>query len=147
MQDQEINPTEPQNEKVEEQAPKPVKNEPSNSSNEKNWFEIVYTSVLGFFAAIVVVLLSLFLLAGLGYWCYEGYCRWFSTEGMYEDANHHYGLMSKDFVKVTEPVFSNITAKSEDVFFAEYRDFGLGVLINKNGVLIKQGGQNYGTFK
>lgn len=271
MQNQEINPTAPQEEKVEEQVLEPVKKEPSNSSNEKDWFEIVYTSVLGFFAAIAVVLLSLFLLAGLGYWCYEGYCRWFSTEGMYEvgnngyyydlehlcfvkpmpnrrvlegcrslesnddsigvacfgqhdyryinlntltylnnhhyyradlfrdgralalakdtlylistdgktikedastwiycsieeiaysqytedsdgigyfkdvhtgmymyeDAYHHYGLMSKDFVKLTEPLFSNITAQSEEVFFAEYLDSGLGILINKDGQIVK----------
>ncbi len=256
MQDQEINPTAPQKEKVEE--------------NKKDWFEIVYSSVLGFFAAIAVVLFSLFLLAGLGYWCYEGYCRWFSTEGMYEvgnngyyfdpehqcfvkpmpnrhflegcrslesnddtigivcrgendfrylnlntltylnncsyyraelfrdghalamskdslylistdgktikeeaytwyssieevtysqyiednegygyykeistgvymyeDAYYHYGLMSKDFVKLTEPLFSDITAQSEEVFLCEYLNSGLGVLINKNGQLIK----------
>ena len=271
MQDQEINPTEPQNEKVEEQAPEPVKKEPSNPSNEKNWFEIVYTSVLGFFAAIAVVLISLFLLAGLGYWCYEGYCRWFSTEGMYEvgnngyyydlehqcfvkpmpnrrvlegcrslesnddtigvvcfgendyrylnlnslsflsdkvftkaelfhkgkalalandtlyhlssdgtlciaepstwvyasieeimyisekededgntfyseestgllryeDSNRNYGLMSADFTRLTEPLFSSISAQSKEVFFCEYLNSGLGVLINKNGQIIK----------
>ena len=257
MQDQQINPTEPQKEKVEEQA--------------SNWFDIVYNSVLGFIVAIAVALFSLFLLAGLGYWCYEGYCRWLSTEGMYEvgnngyyydlehqcfvkpmpnrrilegcrsldsnddsigvtcfvqndyrylnlntltylnnrhyyraelfrdgralalakdtlymistdgktikeesstwiyssieeitysqytedsdgigyyknvhtgmymyeDAYHHYGLMSKDFVKLTEPLFSDILAQSEEVFFAEYLDSGLGVLINKNGQIIK----------
>lgn len=271
MQDQEINPTEPKKEKVEEQDPEPVKMESSNTSKMKDRFEIVYTSVLGFFAAIAVVLFSLFLLAGLGYWCYEGYCRWFSTDGMYEvgnrgyyydidhqcfvkpmpnrrvlegcrsleysddtigvacfgenayryinlntltylnnriyyraelfrdgcawalskdslylistdgktikeeastwiyssieeityslyiedsdgygyykdvntgiymyeDTYHHYGLMSKDFVKLTEPLFSDITAQSEEVFFAEYLDSGLGILINKNGQIIK----------
>lgn len=271
MQPDQNNSVEPQNERVEEQAPEPVKKETSSQSNEKNWFEIVYTSVLGFFAAIAVILLSLFLLVGLGYWCYEGYCRWFSTAGMYEvgnngyyydlehqcfvkpmpnrrvlegcrslesnddsigvacfgqndyryinlntlsvlnnrsyyraelfrdgralalakdtlylistdgktikeeastwiycsieevtysqytedsdgigyykdvhtgmymyeDAYHHYGLMSKDFVKLTEPLFSNITAQSEEVFFAEYLDSGLGILINKDGQIVK----------
>lgn len=181
MQDQEIIPTEHPKEKVEEQVPEPVKKDPPCISNEKNWFEIVYTSVLGFVAAIAVVLFSLFLLFGLGYWCYEGYCRWFSTDGMckvvnreeiptwiyssieeitysqytedsdgycyykdistgmymYEDAHHHYGLMSKDFVWLTKPLFSNITALSEDVFFAEYLDSGLGILLNKNGQIIK----------
>ena len=271
MQDQEINPTTPQKEKVEEQAPEPVTKESSGTTHEKDRFEIVYSSVLGFFAAIVVVLFSLLLLAGLGYWCYMGYCRWFSTEGMYEvgnngyyydlehqcfvkpmpnrrvlegcrslesnedsigivcrgandfrylnlntlkylnnhhyyraelfrngralalsedtlylistdgktikeeastwiyssieeitysqyiedsdgygyykdvntgmymyeDAYHHYGLMSKDFVKVTDPIFSEITALSEEVFFAEYMDSDLGILINKNGQIVK----------
>lgn len=271
MQDQGINPAAPQNEMVEEQALEPVENESPVTSNEKNWFEIVYNSVLGFFAAIAVILFSLFLLAGLGYWCYEGYCRWFSTEGMYEvgdngyyydmehqcfvkpmpnrcvlegcinlesnedsigvacfgkndyryinlntlsflndhsyyraelfrdgralalakdtlyvistdgktikeesstwiyssieeitysqyqedsdgygyykeistgmyvyeDAYHHYGLMSNGFVKLTEPIFSDITARSEEVFFAEYIDSGLGILINKKGQILK----------
>ena len=271
MQDQEIMPTELPKEKVEEQFTEPVEKDSSNTSNEKDWFEIIYTSVLGFFAAIAVVLFSIFLLAGLGYWCYEGYCRWFSTDGMYEvgncgyyydvehqcfvkpmpnrrvlegcrslesnddsigiacfgendyryvnlnaltflnnrsycraelfrdgralalakdtlylistdgktiteeastwiyssieeitysqyiedsdgigyykdvstgmymyeDAYHNYGLMSKDFVKVTESEFSNITARSEEVFFAEYIDSGLGILINKKGQILK----------
>lgn len=271
MQDQESNPTAPQNEKVEEQVTEPVKTKSSNISDKKDWFDIVYNSVLGFIVAIAVALFSLFLLAGLGYWCYEGYCRWFSTEGMYEVGNngyyydlehqcfvkpmpnrrilegcrslesnddsigvacfgqndyrylnlntltylnnrhyyradlfrdghalalskdtlflistdgktikeeasswiyssieeitysqytedgdglgyykevytgmymyenayHYYGLMSKDFVKLTEPLFSDIMAQSEEVFFAVYLDSGLGVLINKKGQIIK----------
>ena len=271
MLDREINPTAPQTARVEEQAPEPAVNETIDTSNGNDWFKTVYTSVLGLFAAIAVVLFFLFMIAGLGYWCYEGYCRWFSTEGMYEvgtcgyfydmehqcfvkpmpnrrflegcislqsnddsigvvcfgendyryinlntltflnnrsyyraelfknghalalandtlymistdgttvkeetstwiytsieeitytqyhedadgysyykdintgvylyeDAFHHYGLMSNHFVKLTEPVFSDITAISVNVFFGEYMDSGLGVLIDKNGKVLK----------
>ena len=55
----------------------------------------------------------------------------------YEDAWHRLGLMSGDFVRLTPPLFSDITAESKDVFFAEYLDSGLGVLINRKGTIIK----------
>ena len=55
----------------------------------------------------------------------------------YEDSNHNYGLMSADFTRLTEPLYSDVTAQSKEVFFCEYLNSGLGVLINKNGELIK----------
>ena len=246
-------------------------NPKSNTSSQTNWFQVVYTSVLGFLAAIAVAAVILFLLSGVVYWCYEGYCRWFSTDnleavgphGNYYDLTHHcfvkpypnrrvlegcysldyedgdsigvvcvgankyryvnlnnltflndhiyysaalfhdgrafalsrdtlfvlscdgetikeessswiyrsveeiqlpdfyedaedefyreiptgvftygdaygnYGLMSSDFVKLTEPLFSNITAKSKDVFFCEYLDSGFCILVDRNGKIIK----------
>jgi len=238
----------------------------------KNWFNIVFHSVLGFFAAITVVLIFAFMLFVAGFWIRQGYIRWFDTDeltavgqcgyfydpdnecfvnpkpnrrvlqgckelvfnqedsigivlvgnnryryvnlntlsfindriyfradmftngraialdgdtlfhiapngetilaeasdwvyasireitydqpvkdsdgdifyqdvptGMYtyEDAWHRLGLMSGDFVRLTPPLFSDITAESKDVFFAEYLDSGLGVLINRKGTIIK----------
>lgn len=56
---------------------------------------------------------------------------------MYEDQNGNFGLMSSDFVRLTPALYSAITAKSKEVFFCEYFDSGLGVLIDKNGNFIK----------
>lgn len=55
----------------------------------------------------------------------------------YEDVNGKYGLMSPDFVRLTQPLFSDITAKSKDYFFCEYLDSSLGIIIDKNGQVIK----------
>ena len=57
---------------------------------------------------------------------------------MYEDSNHNYGLMSSDFVRLTPPLFTDITPKSPEVFFCEYMDSGLGVLIDKNGQIVNK---------
>ncbi len=56
---------------------------------------------------------------------------------MYRDSHFNYGLMSANFVRLTKPVFSSITAQSKDVFFCEYLDSGLGALIDRNGNIIK----------
>lgn len=56
---------------------------------------------------------------------------------MYEESNGYYGLMSSDFKKLTPALFTDITAKSKDVFFCEYIGSGLGVLINNNGQFLK----------
>lgn len=56
---------------------------------------------------------------------------------MYEDSNGYYGLMSSDFKKLTPALFTDITAKSKDVFFCEYIDSGLGVLIDRDGSVLK----------
>ena len=55
----------------------------------------------------------------------------------YEDVNGKYGLMSSDFVRLTQPLFSDIMAKSKDYFFCEYLDSGLGILVDKNGNILK----------
>lgn len=55
----------------------------------------------------------------------------------YEDTNHNYGLMSANFTRLTEPLYSDITAQSTEVFFCEYLNSGLGILIDKNGQIIK----------
>lgn len=52
------------------------------------------------------------------------------------ESNQCYGIMSPEFVRLTAPVYTEIKALSPDVFFCTY-DSGLGVLINKNGELIK----------
>ena len=263
-----------------QETAKPVQQEGSeqepqnnpNVANEKNYFDIAYSSVLGFLCAISIFVLILFSIAGLGYWAYEGYIRWFSTEGMvevgsngyyfdaehecfvkpkpnrrvlqgcqylehnahdsigivrmennyfkyvnlnsltflnsrqyykaelfrdgqamaiaedsiyhistdgkticaessmwvyasieelkyeeiesdedgyyytkeaptgllvYQDAHHNYGLMSADFVRLTPAIYSEITAESKDVYFCEYLDSGLGVLVDRNGKILK----------
>lgn len=56
---------------------------------------------------------------------------------MYKDINGYYGLMSSDFKRLTPAHFSDITAKSKDVFFCEYFESGMGCLIDKNGNYIK----------
>lgn len=56
---------------------------------------------------------------------------------MYCDANYRYGLMSSDFKRLTPAIYSEITPQSVDVFFCEYMDSGLGVLIDRNGKTIK----------
>lgn len=265
---------------VDQEIDKPVQQEgaeqePQTNStvaNEKNYFDIVYSSVLGFLCAIAIFVLILFSIAGLGYWAYEGYIWWFSTEGMvevgsngyyydaehecfvkpmpnrrvlegcqyleyngrdsigivrldndnfkyvnlntltflnskqydraelfrdgkamaiaedsiyhisidgntisaessmwvyasieelnyevitpdedgyyytkeeptgllvYQDAHRNYGLMSADFVRLTPALYSVITAESKDVYFCEYLDSGLGVLIDRNGKILK----------
>ena len=244
----------------------------TNVAGEKNYFDIVYSSILGFLCAISIFVLILFSIAGLGYWAYEGYIRWFSTEGMvevgsngyyfdaehecfvkpkpnrrvlqgchylehnahdsigivrmdnnyfkyvnlnsltfldsrqyykaelfrdgkalamaedsiyhistdgkticvessmwvyasieelkyeelapdedgyyytketptgllvYQDAHHNYGLMSADFARLTPAIYSEITAESKDVYFCEYLDSGLGVLVDRNGKILK----------
>lgn len=55
----------------------------------------------------------------------------------YEDANENYGLMSSEFVRLTPAIFSDITAISENVFFCEYHDSGMGVLVDREGNIIK----------
>lgn len=55
---------------------------------------------------------------------------------MYQSTNDRFGLMSSDFIRLTEPLFVDITAKSDNVFFCEYFE-GLGVLIDRNGNVIK----------
>lgn len=257
---------EPLREKSSEQKPKPME------SSEKDYFDIVYSSVLGFLCAISMFVLILFSIAGLGYLGYKGYVKWFSTDGMrkvgtygyyydikhgcfvkpmpnrrildgfqylvqngydsigivrmdnnlyryinfntltylndqqyyraelfnngkamaitedslyhistdgktvcaessmcvyasikelnyeeietdddgyyytkekptgmlvYEDAHHSYGLMSAEFKRLTPAVYSDITAESKDVFFCEYLDSGLGVLVDRTGKILK----------
>ena len=55
---------------------------------------------------------------------------------MYKSTNGRCGLMSSEFVRLTEPLFVDITAQSESVFFCEYFE-ELGVLMDKNGKVIK----------
>ncbi len=55
---------------------------------------------------------------------------------MYKSTSGRYGLMSSEFIRLTEPLFVNITAQSESVFFCEYFE-ELGVLIDRNGNVIK----------
>ena len=55
----------------------------------------------------------------------------------YEDTNGYYGLMSSDFKKLTPALFTDITAISMDAFFCEYIDSGLGVLIDRDGNVLK----------
>mgnify|MGYP006988901925 CR=1 FL=1 len=271
MQDQEINPTEPQKEKVEEQVTEPVKTKSTNISDKKDWFDIIYNSVLGFLCALLVFVAILFAIAGIVYLFDKGYERWLSSDGMvevgecgyyyntrrcafykihpnrcilkgckdlefnegdtigvvricenqyryinlntltlldtrhyfradlfrngramavaddtlyvispegkiisseaagwvysyveeitfsdwsdredgsyyneiatgvyeYRDIHFHYGLMSADFKRLTPAIYSNITAESKDVFFCEYLDSGLGVLVDRNGKILK----------
>lgn len=255
-----------------EQEPPQEQKPETKVSDEKNYFDIVYSSVLGFLCAISVFLLILFSIACLGYLGYKGYVKWFSTDGMrkvgtngyyydikhgcfvkpmpnrrildgfqylvqngydsigivrmendlyryinfntltylndqqyyraelfhngkaiaitedslyhistdgktvcaessmcvyasikelnyveiesdedgyyyakekptglliYEDAHHNYGLMSADFTRLTPADYSEITAESKDVFFCEYLDTGLGVLIDRTGLMLK----------
>lgn len=54
-----------------------------------------------------------------------------------EDSNGCNGLMSSDFKKLTPTLFTDITAKSKDVFFCEYIDSGMGVLIDWEGYMVK----------
>lgn len=54
----------------------------------------------------------------------------------YEDLNERYGIMNEEFVRVTPPVFTDITAQSKDVFFCEL-DYSGGVLVDKSGNIIK----------
>ena len=270
MEDQET--TKPVQQEGAEQEPLQKQKSETKASDEKNYFDIVYSSVLGFLCAISIFLLILFSIAGLGYWGYKGYVKWFSTDGMtkvgtkgyyydikhgcfvksmpnrrilegfqyvehngcdsigivrmdndlfryinfntltflndqqyyraelfhngkaiaitedsvyhismdgkticaesaicvyasimelsyeevepdedgyyyakekptglliYEDAHHNYGLMSADFVRLTPPDYSDITAKSKDIYFCEFLDSSLGVLIDRNGKILK----------
>ena len=54
----------------------------------------------------------------------------------YEGLNERYGIMNEEFVRVTPPVFTDITAQSKDVFFCEL-DYSGGVLVDKSGNIIK----------
>lgn len=274
MEDQEtIKPVQQEGAEQEQTLEQNSEQEPqTNVAGEKNYFDIAYSSVLGFLCAILIFVLILFSIAGLGYWVYKGYVRWFSTEGMvevgcngyyfdaehecfvkpmpnrrvlegcqylehngldsigivrldnnylkyvnlntltflnskqydraelfhngkamaitedsvyhistdgkticaesslwvyasieelnyeqiepdedglyyakeeptgllvYQDAHHNYGLMSADFVRLTPAIYSEITAESKDVYFCEYLDSGLGVLIDRNGKILK----------
>lgn len=65
----------------------------------------------------------------------------------YDDVNGNCGLMSNEFVPLTKPLYSDITAISKGVFFCEYLESGLGVLIDKEGQIIKEGGRNYDTVE
>ena len=65
----------------------------------------------------------------------------------YGDINGNYGLMTHEFVPLTKPLYSDITAISKGVFFCEYLESGLGVLVDNEGHVIKDGGYNYDTFK
>ena len=269
MEDQET--TKPvQQEGAEQEPPKEQKHE-TKASDEKNYFEIVYTSVLGFCCALLAFAVIILAIAGVGYLIDKGYKRWFSIDGMvevgecgyyydvrrgafykvhpnrciikgckelefnegdtigvvrvrknqyryinlntltfintehyfraelfregraiavandtlyiiatdgqiissepsswvysymegitfsdwsdredgsyyneiatgvykYRDINYRYGLMSADFRRLTPAVYSDITAESKDVFFCEYMDSGLGVLIDRNGKILK----------
>ncbi len=272
MQEKEIKSPELRGEETKGPAQKTERAETVKVPNNTDWFDLVYNSVLGFLAAIAVAVVFLFMIAGLGYWCYEGYCRWFSTKNMtavgnngyfydsendcfikpkpnrrvlkgcegleysasdsigvvrvgtntyryvnlntltflndveyyradlfkgkyamaladdtlysistkgeiinkeyadwvytmveeisymveemdsdgdiyyqeiptgvfmYRDVNFNYGLMSSDFTRLTQPLFSSITARSKDVFFCEYMDSEMGVLIDRNGKILK----------
>lgn len=55
----------------------------------------------------------------------------------YEDVYGNFGLMTNEFVPLTNPIFSSITAISKDVIFCEYLETALGVLIDKEGHIIK----------
>ncbi len=259
-----------QQEGAEQEPPKEQKPE-TKASGEKNYFEIVYTSVLGFCCALLAFAAIILAIAGVGYLIDKGYNRWFSTDGMvevgecgyyydikrsafykihpnrcmlkdckdleynegdtigvvrirenqyryinlntltfldtrhyfradlfrngramavaddtlyvispegkiisseaagwvysyveeitfsdwsdredgsyyneiatgvyeYRDIHFRYGLMSADFKRLTPAIYSNITAESKDVFFCEYLDSGLGVLVDRNGKILK----------
>lgn len=56
---------------------------------------------------------------------------------MYEDINHSYGLMSSDFVRLTKPLFSNISVLTKDVFLCEYAYSEISVLVNQHGEILK----------
>ena len=87
----------------EEQVQNPTEEQNANSNvTEKNYFEIVYSSVLGFFCAISVFAFVIFCLMGLGYWGYKGYLRWFSTDGMVKvgECGYYYSPQRASFYKV-----------------------------------------------
>lgn len=56
---------------------------------------------------------------------------------VYEDINQYYGLMSSDFVRLTQPIFSSISAIAKDAFLCEYHNSGKLVLVNQYGEIIK----------
>lgn len=56
---------------------------------------------------------------------------------IYEDINHAYGLMSSDFTRLTQPLFSDISALTQNVFLCEYEYSEISVLVNQNGEIIK----------
>ena len=56
----------------------------------------------------------------------------------YEDIHGRLGLMSADYKRLTPALYSEITAESDSIFFAEYLDdSGLGVLLDINGHILK----------
>lgn len=56
---------------------------------------------------------------------------------LYEDINHAYGLMSCNFTRLTQPLFSDISALTQNVFLCEYEYSEISVLVNQNGEIIK----------
>ena len=56
---------------------------------------------------------------------------------IYEDINYYYGLMSADYVRLTQPIFSSVSALSVDAFLCEYHNSGKVVLVNQHGEIIK----------
>lgn len=56
----------------------------------------------------------------------------------YEDIHGRLGLMSADYKRLTPALYSDITAESDSIFFAEYLDEAeLYVLLDKEGHVIK----------
>lgn len=55
----------------------------------------------------------------------------------YRDVYNRYGLMSSDFKRLTPALYTDIVAKSKDIFFCEYLDSSLGILIDKYGKIVK----------
>lgn len=56
---------------------------------------------------------------------------------LYEDINHAYGLMSSNFTRLTQPLFSDISALTQNIFLCEYEYSEISVLVNQNGEIIK----------
>ena len=86
---------------VKDKVQKSKQEQTSNLFYEANRFRIVCTSVLGGLAAIAVAAVILFLLFGVGYWCYDGYCRWFKTDNLEAvgTRGNYYDLAHSCFVR------------------------------------------------
>ena len=61
------------------------------------------------------------------------------TTGLYKykDIHGNYGLMNKDYRRLTPAIYSNISAITKGVLFCEYKDSVMGVLVDKDGNYIK----------
>ena len=100
MEDQEtIKPV--QQEGAEQEPPKEQKPE-TKVSEEKNYFEIAYTSVLGFCCALLAFAAILLAIAGVGYLIKKGYNRWFCTDGMVEvgECGYYYDIRRGSFYMI-----------------------------------------------
>lgn len=68
---------------------------------------------------------------------YDSYEEKSTGVWIYQDVYGNMGLMSSEYVRLTPAIYSSIMAKSIDIFFCEYLDSGLGVLIDSKGNIIK----------
>ena len=95
---------EPQNEQIQEpfQEQHAGQEPQSKATEDKNYFEVFYTSTLGIFAALVIIAAIIFAFMGIGYWGYKGYLRWFCTDGMIEvgECGYYYSPQRASFYKV-----------------------------------------------